>query len=1347
MNDYNNSLFTSHFLEERLTELEEWEKADVEDKFEEIRDIFQNNKEILRKDKGESDTQGKFIDKILDALGHHYITEKSEYFGGKRLKPDYLFLQDQNHQEQILNSGDRDYFSEAYVVGEAKDFGDPLDQEERTDQRRPKRQIFNYVDRTRIKWGILTNGKKWRLYCYEDLDTNTYFEIDLVNLVSRPKDHETLEKFKLFYLFFRQEAFLPEESGFADRVLEGSEEYAEELEDSLEDKIYSALEVASRGFFNTSENDLDKEEDIDLVHRSSLILLYRLLFILNAESRGLLPIGDKAYDQTLSLDWFKNKIIDEPDNIFLQDNTKAWDRRITDLFDAINEGQDLHTTDIPPYNGGLFDPEEGEENKFLSNNKLRGDYLEEIVRLLALRKKNNELRKVDYRALDIKHLGSIYEGLLEHKLMPPADMRLIEEDNELVPAEKSSKTFEEAKERNKVKKGQIYLANESGERKATGSYYTPDYIVEYIVENTLAPKVEEKLENHPSEEEIKQMAPPDEDNKDEELKQQREAENKKIAAILELNVCDPAMGSGHFLTEATEYLAKKIYHGVPLRHQEIDENEEELTWAKRQIVQNCIYGVDINPLATELAKLSLWIETMSKGKPLNFLDHHLKVGNSLIGSRFENIFSHPKNREQKSLENKRFEFADPARIREDFRNKYEQIEVENSEESVDEVKEKEEQYKEFQEETLYKQLKQISNVHTNQYFNADKVDVDEYEGLVSQLGKEDHLYTESRWFESANREAKIENRGYFHWELEFPKVFFGDQEGFDAVVGNPPYDVLEKGEGWTEEQVNELTSYIEDSSKFEPAMGGKMNLFRPFEVLFFDLTAENGRTGHIIPMSIVADKSCKNLREWILKEKQLVSVDAFPQKDNPNNRVFPDAKLSTSILIANNRTKEDYEFRVRKHPGREIRDDSPENYVSNKQIDVIDPEMLSMPLTNEEGKEIAVRVHEEGEYLRNVARVNRGEINQTTFSECITDDSEDTEMIKGAEVGKYILRDEMSQGKKEWISKEDFLKQKSIDSYDRIQNDRIATQQVTGVDDSWRILATKIPKDTFLAETTNSIIPDNSGDTNFLLGVLNSRFMDWRFRITSTNNHVATYELDVLPTPNDSDKEMDELVERVLEIKSSLKDLDIDFREYIEEYSLEGDSIKEATQVSKRTLIAEDWAKANQNDYANLKIDSVSTNSTDLSEGKKVTITADLKWVENIEEQEPRYDYTNKEVELAEIECEENLAELIEFYLPFSEVKNPGSSSRTTVIQRILEVNLPKIPKEDLKGILDEYRSIYQRYYELQSELHQKMIDIDATVFDLFGLSSEEVNVVLDSLDTSEEDKDKILKAFRELTN
>ncbi|AOV94791.1 hypothetical protein AQV86_02595 [Nanohaloarchaea archaeon SG9] len=745
-------------MEERLPDLPEWKEAEVEEKFDEVREIFQENKEILRKDQGESDTQKEFIDRILEEiLGHYFVTEKSKTVGGERLKPDYLFLKDKDQQKEILNSDEKDYFSESYVVADAKDWDRPLDSGEKTDHSNPKYQIFNYVDRTRIKWGILTNGRKWRLYCYDDLDTKTFYEVDLINLITKPKDEEALEDFKLFYLLFRQEAFLPKESGFADKVLEGSEKFSKELEDNLKEKIYSALEVAGRGFINTPENNLEKTpENIELAQKSSLILLYRLLFILNAESRGLLPVGDKAYDEALSLKWYKEKIIDKPNHVHLQKNTIAWNSRITNLFSAVNSGQDLHSTEIPPYNGGLFDPENGEENRFLEENALRGNYVKEIIKLLALRNDEDKLKTVDYKSFNIRHLGSIYEGLLEHKLKE-AEENLILKSGEWIKDSETDIEFSEADK--KVEKGGIYLTNESGERKATGSYYTPDYIVEYIVENTVGPKVEEKLEDQPTLEEIEKM----------DEKEQEKAENQKIASLLELNVCDPAMGSGHFLTEATECIAKEIYHGVPLKHQDIEEDEEGLNWAKRQVVQNCIYGVDINPLAVELGKLSLWIETMAEGKPLNFLDHHLKHGNSLIGSNFDNIFTHP-TENQKRLDNEDFNFS-PEEARENFQRQYLEIE-QMPENTVQQIHEKEQAYKKFiSNNTLYQQFQQLANIHTRQFF-SEEANSSDYENFLINIGNPGNPFEDTEWFKNAQSDA--EDRNYFHWQLEFPQVFFGE---------------------------------------------------------------------------------------------------------------------------------------------------------------------------------------------------------------------------------------------------------------------------------------------------------------------------------------------------------------------------------------------------------------------------------------------------------------------------------------------------------------------------------------------------------------------------------------------
>ena len=149
---------------------------------------------------------------------------------------------------------------------------------------------------------------------------------------------------------------------------------------------------------------------------------------------------------------------------------------------------------------------------------------------------------------------------------------------------------------------------DKGERKATGSYYTPDYIVRYIVENTLAPL----------------------------------CESKTVDEILSLKILDPATGSGHFLVGVVDYLAEElITHPDAPYITETTDAETELAYWRRRVVESCVYGVDLNPMAVELAKLSLWLHTVAKGEPLSFLDHHIRCGNSLIGAKIENLSNLP----------------------------------------------------------------------------------------------------------------------------------------------------------------------------------------------------------------------------------------------------------------------------------------------------------------------------------------------------------------------------------------------------------------------------------------------------------------------------------------------------------------------------------------------------------------------------------------------------------------------------------------------------------------------------------------------------------------------------------
>src|SRR5205814_1347065 len=257
-----------------------------------------------------------------------------------------------------------------------------------------------------------------------------------------------------------------------------------------------------------------------------------------------------------------------------------------------------------------------------------------------------------YRDLAVQQLGGVYEGLLE--LVPhyaSSDMVIVrkrgsDQKSELVqPAGSPIPTGYELTDQ-KFKKDSVYLETDKGERRSYGSYYTPDHIVSYIVENTLAPLCNDL--SHRLDEDIRHA----EAECAAAAADQKTAIEDRLAAlrgdfanrVLRLRVLDPAMGSGHFLVRACQYLAEEIATNPYTDDEEANRqtnDESTLTYWKRRVVEACIFGVDLNPLAVELAKLSLWLDTVSVGHPLSFLDHHLLVGNRLVGAQLHDLGALP----------------------------------------------------------------------------------------------------------------------------------------------------------------------------------------------------------------------------------------------------------------------------------------------------------------------------------------------------------------------------------------------------------------------------------------------------------------------------------------------------------------------------------------------------------------------------------------------------------------------------------------------------------------------------------------------------------------------------------
>jgi hypothetical protein len=865
----NKNLFSVHFLFKILPTKKEWgEDKKIKDVFEKIKKLYAEQKKLLDKYK-ESQLEDHFIKPIFGYLGHYFEIQETTHETGKQ--PDYAFFpDDKTRREAHSNKGKISFYTKAVAVGDAKSWELPLDKKTMGgasfDKQNPSFQIDTYLRDTEPKWAILTNGRYWRIYFEEtSYKLNSYFEVDLVDIINR----DDLESFKYFYFFFGLEAFLIDEKGrnFLDQVYEGSVNYARELGENLQENVYNALKILAEGFLNLAENKLEKTpETIKQIHGNALVFLYRVLFALYSESRGLLDISNEKYARTFSFYSIKHEVTEKIDKgeEFQGWYTNYWNR-LKNLFSLINEGSESKRIPkkelfIPSYNGGLFDPS---KHEFLEKYAVGDAYLSKVINLLS--RSNGGF--IDYSTLDIRHLGSIYEGLLEFKLKIAEEdiVSVTEKGKEIwVPQDKAG----ERKIHDEVEKGGLYLVTDKGERKATGSYYTPGYIVKYIVKNTLGPVVEQKI------------------------KEAREAGNNESEAILSTKVLDPAMGSGHFLVEAVDFLARALLEAVSndINKGLLPEAEYSTEWAKREIVSHCIYGVDLNPLAVELAKLSLWLATIAKDKPLSFVDHRLKCGNSLIGTNLEDLPWHP---EKKILDKKqkRIDISGFVKILGDITKKLSEI----RDDTLDNIKQKGKIFEELKKTLAYNMMKTLADVRTSIYFgnHVDETTYGNYSGDAGFSKSEEEWKMKQgkaayRIFVQKAKEI-VEEKRFFHWKLEFPEVFFEagkkkENPGFDAVVGNPPYfsaiRVPDGDLGYLSEKYGDLWAARNDISYY-------------FYVDFVSYLRQGGFIGFIFPRYYLDAHYAVSFREFLTETTKLVEL-----VDTGNYQVFEGVNILTTILIA-----------------------------------------------------------------------------------------------------------------------------------------------------------------------------------------------------------------------------------------------------------------------------------------------------------------------------------------------------------------------------------------------------------------------------------------------------------------
>lgn len=763
----NLKLFSDYFLEQRLPDLAEYRDAEIEPLMTTLAELWHHESTRLA-DANESQTEELLIKPALRALGFSYVVQPSLPVATGRRQPDYALFTDGTERDAAAELEGAAVYSSAVAVADAKRFDRPLRGRVRGEARSedPEAQIIHYVSVTKCPWGVLTNGRSWRLYAAAgDLVEGACYEADLVALL----EAGDAGAFRRFACFFRAESFRPGADGlaFLDRVLDESSSAAEAVGDALERQVFAAMPRIAQGLLGDDEPTRDA---LDAAFENGLVLLYRLLFCLHAEARGLLPIDNPHY-RDYSLRKLRLELAEEIDRgrVFSRNSDDLYND-LRALFRIVDAGDD--DLGVNQYDGGLFS---AANHPYFAGrgvpDLLLASALDELFRIGG--------HQVDYRDLSIRHLGTIYERLLAYQLAVGDDGELVLED--------------------------------SARRKYTGSYFTPRPVVDRIVERTLEPLLERRSR---------------------EIRDSGIAGDDALERFLDLKVLDPAMGSAHFLVSATGYIAQYIAtdpaYGGGLGLVEI----------QRRVAERCIFGVDLIPMAAELASLSIWLTTVKGDEPLTFLSN-LRVGNSLVGAELDELLAGGGSVFSAQLA------RDAAAILE----RVEEMAMRASA-SGREVEEKERLFAAAEE--LRDPLEELAD-----------------ETIPANLLEDSHPA--------------------FHWELEFPEVFLEPSGrprpdgGFDAVIGNPPYiRIQELGRAFAD--------YCRD--RYDVARGS-FDVYMVFIERAIRLLSPRGRLGFIVPNKFTKLDSGRRLREWLGEEGLLEELIDFADA-----QVFAGATNYTCILVA-----------------------------------------------------------------------------------------------------------------------------------------------------------------------------------------------------------------------------------------------------------------------------------------------------------------------------------------------------------------------------------------------------------------------------------------------------------------
>ena len=929
--------FTSDFLEHGIHRDEECAKLFAESKkfLEEAKKLREKFKDIDHtRDLGESSVERRIVIPVLKALGWKFSTQQRTSPIGAETADFALFADSESFEEA---EGTEDIVVQLHnlaTILEAKRLRTKLGHEGKgprsskkkddKDKKGPESQIRGYMTEVasynpNVNWGVLTNGRFWRLYRRgAHTYAEKYFEIDLWAALGLLKDSEQQELvfepdsslnkqeyvLTLFALLFSPRAFAEIEvsPSLLDFALDESRRWRLKITQDLTVKIFKITFpklIESMKSFVSTEN-LEKKTADELggeLQSAALTFLFRALFILYAEDRNLLPIRNRFYRKR-SLRKIRAEISrqlnrDKHNTFDKSDSFKFWNHFMR-LCEIIN-GQKDGNLRLPPYNGGLFKKDHA---PLLQKIKL-SDYhfveiFDEITRaeISSKQKQKKSLDRawINFRDLSARELGTIYEQLSQYKV----------ELHYSAPQHKAG--------------GEWQVKLKGNLRKVGGIYYTPDDLVRLILDKTLTP-----------------------------LAKECEKQEDPATALLNLKILDPAMGSGHFLVGATDWLTNRIEVAIdkaieedrPCRvfeeikelRKEIMENAEDGKWdvdeskhldtsslIRRMVLKRCIHGVDKNLYAVEIAKLALWLHSFTVGAPLSYLDHHIQWGNSLYGEKVASVIDFMS------------ESVGPLYVKaltDDLKVATKQMADIESTPDIDfeSVKHSEEVHRDLQNKiqiyedtfSFFQALrwscpniwqggkngvaKQIRTWMTGQGEKLPVAILSREEPDEKKLGSKELKDTFKHTYDLMNKEH------FFHWELAFPHIWQEvtnekPQGGFDAVLSNPPWERVTKG-----------TTDVTGDSLYYPRTGkGVRNYYALFAERAQNLIKPNGYVGMLTPNGLATDKTCAEFFRQVSINGRVVGIFDFENKKTFFPAVHAQLRFIASIIGGESHRFEETEY-------------------------------------------------------------------------------------------------------------------------------------------------------------------------------------------------------------------------------------------------------------------------------------------------------------------------------------------------------------------------------------------------------------------------------------------------------